>query len=331
VESGEDCDDGDMPGFHCCTTDCTFVDVVAECGAPCPPAFCEAGTSDPQRKTCIGGGPLADCKPASSALAYVPNGGSLTTPDGSVTLTLPPGGPARTYVIRGGLATSKFGVGTADTRILVADVTPAGNVFTSPGALLRFRWPDANDDGIVDGTNIPEGSLVVYKDGFQIVNPCSILIPGPCTSGLCCDRTLNEIVVQVFSLSEFVVVPASELPTTTTTTTPTGTTSPTSTTIPACTTVRCALDDARDAPACAGQTLPPTVTRKLDRAFGRIDLAASQTEKKAAKLYKSAKRLLGKASKAARKAARGKRPKLSADCASAIRHAIATAIERVGI
>jgi hypothetical protein len=76
--------------------------------------------------------------------------------------------------------------------------------------------------------------------------------------------------------------------------------------------------------------LPPTVTQKLDRAFGRIDLAASQTEKKAAKLYNSAKRLLAKASKAAGKAARGKHPKLSADCASALRGAIATAIERVG-
>jgi hypothetical protein len=274
---------------------------------------------------------LADCTPASSALAYLPDGGTLTTPDGSVTLTLPPGGPAGTYAIRGGLMTSTFGVGTADTRILVAEITPH-TTFGFPGAVVRFHWPDANDDGIVDGTTIPEESLAVYKDGNQVMNRCSLLLPGPCTSvGLCCDRTLNEMVVELFSFSEFVVVSVPESETTTTTTVATGTTSPTTTTIPACTTVRCVLDDARDTPACAGQTLPPSVTLKLDRALGRIELAASQTEKKAAKLYKSAKRLLAKASKAAAKATRGKRPKLSAECASALRDAIANAIGRVGI
>jgi hypothetical protein len=333
----EDCDDGDTPGFHCCTTDCTFVAAGSECGAPCSPAICVGSPPDPQL-TCIGGPPLVDCTPASSALGYVPDGGTLTTPDQSVTLTLPPGGPAGTYIIRGGLATSQYGVGTADTRILVAEITPTGTAFASPGALLRFRWPDANDDGIVDGTTIAEDTLALYKNGNQYTNPCSLLVPGPCAGGLCCDRTLNEIVVRVFTLSEFVVVPASELATTTTTSTPTATTSPTptttsptSTTIPACTTVRCALDDARETPACAGQTLPASVAAKLDRAIGQIELAPSQTEKKAKKLYKTAKRLLGKASKAAGKAARGRRPKLSAECASALRDAIANSIGRVGI
>ena len=139
-----------------------------------------------------------------------------------------------------------------------------------------------------------------------------------------------SLVVQVFSLSEFVMVPASELPTTITTSTPTGTTSPTSTTIPACTTVRCMIDEARETPACAAQTLPRSVSAKLDRAIGQIELAPSQTEKKAAKLYKGAKRLLAKASKAAAKAARGKHPKLSAECAAALREAIGAALGRVG-
>jgi hypothetical protein len=326
----EECDDGDTPGFHCCTTDCTFVAAGSECGSPCSPAICiESG--NPQQPTCFGGPPLADCTPASSALAYIPDGGTLTTPDGSVTLTLPPGGPAGTYVIRGGLMTSKFGVGTADTRILVAEITPH-TTFGFPGAVVRFHWPDANDDGIVDGTTLSEETLAVYKDGSLLMNRCGLLLPGPCTStGLCCDRTLNEMVVQVTSFSEFVVVSAPEAETTTTTTTPTGTTSPTTTTIPGCTTVRCALDEARDTPACAGQTLPTKVVAKLDRAIGQIELAPSQTAKKAAKLRKSARRLLAKASKAAVKAARGKRPKLSADCASALREAIAVAIDRVGI
>jgi hypothetical protein len=209
-------------------------------------------------------------------------------------------------------------------------VTPAGTFFAAPGALLRFRWPDADDDGIVDGTTIPEETLAVYKDGSLLMNRCALLLPGPCTSiGLCCDRTANEMAVQISSLSEFVVVSVPDVPSTTTTSTPTGTTSPTTTTLPACTTVRCALDDARTS-ACAGQTLPRSVSAKLDRAIGQIELAPSQTEKKAMKLYKGAKRLLAKASKAAGKAARGRRPKLSADCASALRNAIAVAIGRLG-
>ena len=337
-EFGEECDNGDTPGVDCCTDVCTYAAEGARCGDGCRLAVCEYEGLSTNLFCYDIAPPYADCTPASSALGYVPGGGTLTTPDQSVTLTLPPGGPAGTYVIRGGLATSQFGVGTADTRIFVAEITPAGTAFASPGALLRFRWPDANDDGIVDGTTIAEDTLALYKNGNQYTNPCSLLVPGPCAGGLCCDRTLNEIVVRVFTLSEFVVVPASELATTTTTSTPTATTSPTptttsptTTTIPACTTVRCALDEARDTPACAGQTLPTNVVAKLDRALGQIELAPSQTGKKAKKLYKTAKRLLGKASKAAGKAARGRRPKLSAECAAALRDAIANAIGRVGI
>jgi hypothetical protein len=326
---GEECDDGATPGADCCTDACTFAVEGTRCGGGCRLAVCQYSASSSEPFCYDIAPPFADCEPASSALGYLSGGGTLTTPDQSVTLELPPGGPAGTYVIRGGLATSQFGVGTADTRVFVAEITPAGTAFASPGALLRLRWPDADDDGIVDGTTIAEDALVLYKDGSQYTNPCSLLVPGPCTGGLCCDRTLNEIVVRISSLSEFVVVSMPDVATTTTTSTPTGTTSPTTTTIPACTTVRCALDEAREA-ACAGQTLPPSVAVKLDRAIGQIELAPSQTEKKAKKLYRSAKRLLAKASKAAAKAARGKRPKLSTECASALRAAITASIARVG-
>jgi hypothetical protein len=335
-EFGEECDDGNAPGVGCCTDVCTFAVEGTRCGDGCRLAVCAYPTSSSEPFCYDIAPPYTDCVPASSALGYVSGGGTLTTPDQSVTLTLPPGGPAGTYVIRGGLATSQFGVGTADTRIFVAEITPAGTFFASPGALLRLHWPDADDDGIVDGTTISEDTLALYKDGNQYTNPCRLLIPGPCTGGLCCDRTANEIVVWVSSLSEFVVVPGPELATTTTTSIPTVTTSPTpttmsptTTTIPTCTTVRCVLDDARDTAACAGHTLPSGVVAKLDRAISRIELAPSQTDKKAAKFYKIGKRLLAKAAKAAAKGARGKHPKLSADCAAALREAIAAAIDRV--
>jgi hypothetical protein len=115
-----------------------------------------------------------------------------------------------------------------------------------------------------------------------------------------------------------------------TTTTTIATTPSTTTTTPPCSTIRCVLEQAQRASTCAGQTLPASVAAKLDRAIGRIEIAPSQTAKKATRLYKTAKRLLMKASNAVGKAARGKRAKLSTECASALREAIAVVIGRVG-
>jgi len=104
----------------------------------------------------------------------------------------------------------------------------------------------------------------------------------------------------------------------------------TTTTLPACRTLRCLIDAARRGPHCGDETLPPSVTNKLDRAIQMAELAPGQTPKKTKRLYTSARRLLAKAGKAATKAARGSRPKLTAECAADLRDAIARAIGTLG-
>jgi hypothetical protein len=93
--------------------------------------------------------------------------------------------------------------------------------------------------------------------------------------------------------------------------------SSTTTTLPPCDSVRCIVGDASGG-ECADETLPSSVTTKLDRAAQQADQAPLQSAKKARRLYTSAKRLLGKAGKAATKASRGRHPKISAGCATGV-------------
>jgi hypothetical protein len=108
--------------------------------------------------------------------------------------------------------------------------------------------------------------------------------------------------------------------------------STTTTTVPPCDTVRCIVGDARGG-ECADETLPSSITTKLDRAATQADQAPLQSAKKARRLYTSAKRLLGKAGKAATKASRGKHPKISTGCAASVGGAVqrATAVLNGGL
>jgi hypothetical protein len=96
----------------------------------------------------------------------------------------------------------------------------------------------------------------------------------------------------------------------------------TTTSLPPCTTLRCIVDMAEGSSACAADTLPTSITSKLDRAITQAELAPSETPKKAKRLYKSAAHLLIKARKAVPKATHGRHPKLSPECAAALMNAI---------
>jgi len=111
---------------------------------------------------------------------------------------------------------------------------------------------------------------------------------------------------------------AAEITTTTTTTT-------TTTSLPACTTVRCIIDAARNGASCTGETLPPSITKKLDLAISQVERAPSQSTKKAKHLVKSAKHLLARARTLATRAAHGRHPKLSSQCANDLANAIGAA------
>jgi hypothetical protein len=111
-----------------------------------------------------------------------------------------------------------------------------------------------------------------------------------------------------------------------TSTTSTTTSPSTTTTLAPCSTLRCVVEAARFGPSCADQRLPLTVTAKLDRTLAQAETATGLTPPKAARGYRRAKRLLRKAGKAAALAARGRRPKLSTECAGDLRGAVTTGI-----
>lgn len=93
----------------------------------------------------------------------------------------------------------------------------------------------------------------------------------------------------------------------------TSSSSPTTT----CTSVRCAFDTVLGS-ACARDSVPPGITKKLGRAAGFLDRAPSPSTNME-KLHRKAKKALRAAGRAAQKVARGRHPRLSRDCAAAIR------------
>ena len=118
-------------------------------------------------------------------------------------------------------------------------------------------------------------------------------------------------------------------PTTSTSTTepgPTTTTSivprvpTTSTTVP-CQTVSCLFEDGLHASACAGETFPAPITRDFGRVTSLVGELGGASPKRAKRLDRHAEHALTQAENAAKKATKGRKPKLTAGCASAIHQA----------
>src|SRR6266566_63030 len=98
-------------------------------------------------------------------------------------------------------------------------------------------------------------------------------------------------------------------------------TTTTTTTLP-CVTPRCTIEAALHGAECGDETVPGSVTKKLERALGLIDRAASHA-KTARRLRGQARRVLHAAARAAGKAAKRRKPKLTRACADAIARAVA--------
>jgi hypothetical protein len=109
----------------------------------------------------------------------------------------------------------------------------------------------------------------------------------------------------------------------------TSTSSTTSTTLPCSHDPRCAFDVATNSPACAGESVPRSITGKLERAASLAAQLPGASGERAKHLRTRASQLLRAASRAARRAARGKRPKISSACSAAI--AAAAGAERQGL
>jgi len=98
------------------------------------------------------------------------------------------------------------------------------------------------------------------------------------------------------------------------------TTTPPTTTLP-CTSARCIIDATITGGACTGQNVPASVTGRFDRGVSLIEQAAASPPKKAPKKLRKARQALRQAKANAKRAARGRKPKISSDCSTALGHA----------
>jgi hypothetical protein len=89
--------------------------------------------------------------------------------------------------------TTNLGIGKALYGVIIE---PDGTTFNpSAKPKLVFFWPDLDNDGIVDGTVIPEAMLMITKNAE--------VITGECQSEPSCDTNQNSFSVQVASISNF--------------------------------------------------------------------------------------------------------------------------------
>jgi hypothetical protein len=199
---------------------------------------------------------------------------------------------------------------------------PTTYVFSvrNAGAAGTFDLIATDDKGFVTSATPSQANLGAgaSADFTVVLQP-----PADAATGTSDALTVRAASTNTPGLENFAALTSVVVPTTSTTTSP-PTTTTTTTTLP-CTTPRCTFDAALHGPACGDETVPASITKKLDRATDLLD-RADQTAKKAKRLRRQAKHVLGGARKAARKAAKGKTPKLTAECAAAIQQAIGVVV-----
>ena len=133
-------------------------------------------------------------------------GGTLTTPDGAVSIDIPPGalgGPTSVSITEG---VQEFKVGATQPILRIA-LGPAGKTFALP-VTITLAWNDADNDGNVDGffPALAESGLKVWRDGPLLAGPCSdpAFQALTCTTA-CCDVDANTWTLVVSGFSEFAV------------------------------------------------------------------------------------------------------------------------------
>lgn len=132
-------------------------------------------------------------------------GGTVTAPDGSVTVSVPPGalsGPTMVSVT--GQSQSQYGVGSMTTNLVVlADLDAEGATFDPP-AVVTFKWLDMDGNGLVDGTFMAESDLRVFRNGVPLsgTQRCGAQI---CTAQACCDQAANSWTLRVSEFSEYAI------------------------------------------------------------------------------------------------------------------------------
>ncbi|MBI5787620.1 MAG: thrombospondin type 3 repeat-containing protein [Candidatus Schekmanbacteria bacterium] len=196
-------------------------DGVADCADNCPlTANPDQSNSDGQ-----GGGDVCDacpgnpddnCDPNRSIAASIgANGGSLVTPDGSVSLEIPAGAlVAASYISitdsgQGSLYQIVTDSGQNGAALYGVVLGPEGQTFNSP-VTLAFSWKDDNNDGVIDGTLIAERNLRIAKDNQELTAECQNET-GPLSPAAAeCNQAGNTFRIQISSFSEFVLYAADD-------------------------------------------------------------------------------------------------------------------------
>jgi hypothetical protein len=93
---------------------------------------------------------------------------------------------------------------------------------------------------------------------------------------------------------------------------------------------QCVFDTPLLNPQCFGEVIPADVTRTFDRAVGLIGRATTNSGKHARKLVRQARKVLENAETKVTRAAKGKRPKISAECATVLKAAAKAVAGRLG-
>jgi hypothetical protein len=141
---------------------------------------------------------------------------TLTTSDDTVSVTIPAGSldGDTSITITPGLCEFKASTPTATVPAFATEFGPDGQQFDPP-ATITWRWADADNNGTIDGTSMPEGATRLYRNGVQITNDtcndhlvgngCRPCANDPCTSGLqcCCDRVANTWTIQTRCFSHY--------------------------------------------------------------------------------------------------------------------------------
>jgi len=148
--------------------------------------------------------PGNSCNPAKSGTFFIsPEGGIVSTPDGSINITFLPGAvnSSTSFSItdsgKGSLfeLTTDQGIGKA---LYAVTISPEGMTFNTP-VTIRFYWSDTDNNGVVDGTPVREADLRISKNGILLTPPCTDS-PGTC------NLQENYFEVQVSSFSDFALL-----------------------------------------------------------------------------------------------------------------------------
>lgn len=127
-------------------------------------------------------------------------GGTISTENQTVTVTVPDSALQEDVTLSVTDLGGNYQITASQDQLDVLEsftIQPHGLQFDTPATLL-FAWNDADDNGMVDGTDKSESNLFLLKDGEPITDACAV--------NPSCDMTANQLSVQVSSLSLFELV-----------------------------------------------------------------------------------------------------------------------------